>query len=335
MISILFDDLIYQLQQVGGVSVYWREVTGRVAGHQGFRAARLRPSQLLRGVPVRAAADIFHSSHFRTAFPGRARVVSTVHDLNYELGYVPTGLGVHFNVLERKLSYFTADALICVSNSTRMELLQVYPRLQDRCPIHVIHHGFTRLTDAEQTFRAPAHSGPYVLYVGGRWGYKRFDDALLAFKESSLWRDGVKLICTGTPLQAEETKRIAALGLSEHIVNVGRADDAMLGALYAGAHCLVYPSIHEGFGLPLLEAMSCGCPVIACNTSCIPEIAGDAALLVKPSSPGEIAAAMLSLQEQALRSKLIAAGKARAATFSWDESAQRHMDVYRTLARAA
>lgn len=332
MISVHFDDLIYQLQSFGGASVYWREMTRRVACDSRFKVVHVKPSRRLRGVPARAGGDIFHSSHFRTALPGRARVVSTVHDLNYELGFVRGGFGARFNIVERKLSYFTADALICISQSTREELLQVYPALEQRCPIHVVHHGLTPFTSAAQ---APAQPGSYVLYVGARAGYKRFEDALAGFHACGAWRDGLKLVCTGAPLRRDEIEQIDSLGLSAHVLCVSGADEIALAALYSGAYCLVYSSIHEGFGLPLLEAMSRECPVIACNVSCMPEIAGDAALLVPPCSPQDISSAILALQDPALRARLIAAGKARAQVFSWGRCAEEHMEIYTALARAA
>ncbi len=335
MIRVHFDDLIFRLQNFGGASVYWRELTSRVARDPRFSALHVRPSRRLRGVPARANGDIFHSSHFRTALPGRARVASTVHDMNYELGFVRTGLGARFNIMERKLSYFTADALICVSESTRHELLQVYPALAKRCPIYVVHHGLTRLAPLDAAAQSHGQYGSYVLYVGGRAGYKRFEDALDGFHACGAWRDGLKLICTGAPLQREELERIKSLGLSGNVLCVSDADEATLAALYSGAHCLVYSSIHEGFGLPLLEAMSRECPVIACNASCMPEIAGDAALLVQPRTPRDISSAILALQDAALRARLVAAGKARVQEFSWDRCAARHMDIYSALARAA
>lgn len=332
MIRVHFDDLIYQLQAFGGASVYWREMTRRVACDSRFHAVHGRPSRRLRGMPARAKGDIFHSSHFRTALPGRARVVSTVHDMNYELGFISTGFGARLNIAERKLSYFTADALICISQSTRDELLQVYPALERRCQIHVVHHGKTRFTTVAGA-APPAQPGSYVLYVGARAGYKRFEDALAGFHASSVWRDGLKLICTGAPLQRAELDQIKSLGLSAHVLCVSGADEAALAALYSGAHCLVYSSIHEGFGLPLLEAMSHECPVVACNVSCMPEIAGDAALLVQPCSPQDISSAILALHDPGLRARLIAAGKARTKQFSWDRCAAQHMEIYAALAR--
>jgi glycosyltransferase involved in cell wall biosynthesis len=325
MTTIHFDDIIFSLQSFGGASVYWQEVTARVDRDPRFRTRHHRPSRWARGVPSLSKADVFHSSHFRTHVSRRCRVVSTVHDMNYELGYVQPGAKATINVLERKLSYFTADALICISESTRRELLEVYPALAGRCPIHVVHHGFTPLAATPEDAGAPS-AGRYVLYVGARGGYKRFDDCLEGFHLSGLWRDGTRLLCTGSPFNDAETACIAALGLTDHVSAVGKVSSSRLAHLYRHAHCLVYCSTHEGFGLPLLEAMHCGCPVVACNTSCMPEITGDAALLVQPESPGDISRALCDID--ARRADLVARGHARLDAFSWDKSAEKHMNIY-------
>lgn len=330
MIHIEFDDLIYSLQAFGGARVYWNEVTSRVQQDVRFRTTRNQPSRSCRAVPARSRADVFHSSHFRTNL-GRAKTVSTVHDMNYELGYVAPGLGARLNLWERKASYFTADALICISRSTRKELLDVYPQLERRCPVYVIHHGFSDLSQLGGA--APALPfDEYVLYVGARASYKRFGDVLHGFHASMIWKDGVRLLCTGNEFDAGERAEIASLGLADFVTSAGKVDPATLGALYRHAHCLVYASVHEGFGLPLLEAMSSGCPVVACDISCIPEVVGDAAILVAPRSPEDIASALMRLQDTSLRQAIVAKGRARAAQFSWQKSAQAHMDIYLNIA---
>jgi mannosyltransferase len=328
MLSVHFDDLIYSLQPFGGASVYWNELTSRVGNDPRFHVARSRSSKLGRGLPVHTRADLFHSSHFGTPWPRKVKSVSTVHDLNYELGYVRPSLGARLNILERRISYFSADALICISESTRRELLTVYPQLASQCPIHVIHHGYSVLSADADTVTANPRKSPYILYVGARKAYKRFVDALLGFYESRLWEYGSQLVCTGEPFDSSEMYDIHRLGLSQHVVCVGKVTPSALAALYRYAHCLVYSSVHEGFGLPLVEAMDCACPVIACNTSCIPEIVGDAAILVPVQSPAEISAAILSLDDPHFRAEMIAKGLERVNAFSWDRSALAHMTVY-------
>ncbi|MCX2865134.1 glycosyltransferase family 1 protein [Paucibacter sp. PLA-PC-4] len=336
MISVDFDDLIFSIQSFGGASTYWREMTSRVARDPRFNARHLTPSRRWRGIPAASRAQVFHSSHFRVPFGSRKTgIVSTVHDLNYELGYVKPSFGAQVNILERRISYFTADALICISESTKRELLDVYPQLQARCPIHVVYHGMSELKSSPEARKTAAAHGRFVLYVGGRSGYKRFDDALAGFHASDLWKQGYTLLCTGQRLTIQEQATIESLGLSGAVKSVGNVDSPLLSALYASAHCLLYPSVHEGFGLPLIEAMQCGCPVVCADISCMPEIVEDAALLVRPQSPPDIARALKSLLMPGVREMHVERGIARAAQFSWDRCAAAHADIYQQVSLAS
>lgn len=331
MIKVQFDDIVYKLQAFGGASVYWREMTARVMKDSRFQAFRNQPSRYLRCIPTYSSADIFHSSHFRVSPLGKAKNVSTVHDLNYELGYVQAGVSSKLNTLERKCSYFTADALICISLSTKQELLEVYPELARRCPIYVIHHGFSDFNQIRPQEPERQLTYPYVLYVGARKGYKCFTDALSGFYLSNIWREGVKLVCTGADFEVDELSMIDEYGLSDAVVFAGNVHQSCLSSLYRQAHCLLYSSVHEGFGLPLLEAMNYDCPVIACNTSCIPEIIGEAGILVQPHAVEEISKAIIALQDGLFRLKKIEMGRKQAGLFSWEKSAQAHMNVYEDI----
>lgn len=252
--------------------------------------------------------------------------------MNYELGYLPNNLGARVNILERKLSYFSSHSLICISESTKRELLQVYPQLEGRCVIEVIHHG-CEFTPASPEYRKQTEAlGPYILFVGGRQNYKRFDDVLHAFIASNLKKEGFKIVCTGGLFTEVELDEIKRLDLSQHVQSLGKVTQAHLSALYESAYCLVYPSVHEGFGMPLIEAMQHSCPVIACDISCIPEITSDAAILVRAQSPDEISSALLKLSDSKVRAEFIEKGLQRANIFSWDKSAASHMAVYRQAA---
>ena len=172
----------------------------------------------------------------------------------------------------------------------------------------------------------------YVLYVGGRKNYKNFKLALHGFVESGVWRDGVKLVCTGSDFNDQELELFRQVGVPHSIVSVGLVDEAALFCLYKHAHCLLYTSRYEGFGLPLIEAMSVGCPVIGAEVSCIPEIVGKAGILVNADSPNQVARAILDLGSTSLRDRVIADGLIRASHFSWNISASKHMEIYASMA---
>lgn len=253
--------------------------------------------------------------------------------MNYELGYLPNGLGAKVNILERKKSYFSSQVLICISESTKYELLQVYPQLKGLCGIEVIHHGceFTPCTLAQR--KEIVMLGTFILFVGGRQNYKRFADALHAFNISRLKQEGFKFFCTGASFSRIELNLINALDLSSHVISLGKVSQSYLSALYEAAYCLIYPSVHEGFGMPLIEAMQHSCPVIACDVSCIPEITSDAAILVPAQAPEAISKALWRLGDSSIRSTLIEKGLKRADVFSWEKSAESHMAVYRQAAQ--
>lgn len=327
--KIEFDNIIYSLQKSGGASVYWREITSRISQMDAVVVTNTKYTKRFRGIPVISNADIFHSSHFRFSILGKAKNVTTAHDLIYEKGLVANGLGSKLNLYERKLSFFTADTIICISESTKKDLLQIYPTLKGRCPIYVIHHGINIpsikiLTEGESKI----FSDPYLLYVGGRDGYKNFTGALEGYLLSGLWREGVQLICTGKNFNESELRLLKSNGIENLVVCEEHVNTERLYQLYKNAYCLLYTSSYEGFGLPPIEAMSVGCPVIASNISSVPEIVGDAGILVDPYNYGEIAKAILLLENNKIRNEIIDKGFKRSRLFSWDKSAESHFKVY-------
>lgn len=336
--SIVFDDIIFRLQASGGASVYWREMTGRVGARTTMDVRHISGGRLARMVPLLLKKTIFHSSHFRMALGPGVKNVSTVHDLIYEKGMIKNR-GAAFNILERKFSYFTADALVCISESTKRDLLEIYPTLEDRCPISVIHHGCSLMEGSSvQNGSSDISVVPgfearcrHVLYIGGRKGYKNFREALRNFAISGLPAEGYELICTGAGFDPSEQKEIDSFGISSAVRCVGNVDTHQLIELYQNAFCLLYPSLYEGFGLPPIEAMHFGCPVIAVNTSSVPEVVGDAALLVDPVQSEQIAAALKKLTNPIEWRTLQSAGIVRARLFSWDRSADAHAALYQSL----
>jgi glycosyltransferase involved in cell wall biosynthesis len=159
---------------------------------------------------------------------------------------------------------------------------------------------------------------PFVLFVGDRGGYKNFDTLVRAMGTSRVLRD-MPLVCFGGgPIR------------DKRVIHVSGGDD-VLASLYTQAAALVYPSLYEGFGMPLLEAMACGCPVVCSNTASLPEIAGDAAELCDPSDPAHIAAAIENVLSPARATELRRLGAARVKEFTWEKCARETREVYRSL----
>lgn len=174
---------------------------------------------------------------------------------------------------------------------------------------------------------------PYFLYVGTRSKYKNFQVLLEAFARSEWLKRHARLVCFGGsgPYLPAELDFMTQHGLRGNFHYLS-GDDALLKALYQNAQALVYTSRYEGFGLPPLEAMECGCPVACCPTSSLPEVVGDAAALFDPDAPDELAAVLRTLAEdQSQREALIARGRIQAARFSWDRTAEQTLAAYRSL----
>lgn len=228
-----------------------------------------------------------------------------------------------------------ADHVICISENTRNDLIEFFNIPSEE--ISVIYLGFDHIfSDSFGTSNIGLNlkkEKPYILYVGSRRTYKNFP-ALVNAYSSSLWlRNNFNIICFGGEkysVMDDEIIRKNKL-TSEQVVYVS-GEDVKLAAYYKNASVFVYPSLYEGFGIPPLEAMSAGCPVICSNTSSIPEVVGDAGEYFDPLSMNSIKTAIekiLSSDEKRL--KLIKNGYKQCKQFSWARCAQETLEVYRGL----
>jgi glycosyltransferase involved in cell wall biosynthesis len=179
---------------------------------------------------------------------------------------------------------------------------------------------------------APSLEGPFILYVGQRCPHKNFPVLLNAYCHSPGVHREFGLVCFGgEPFTKEEKQLLARHGLQQRACQVSGTDEELAGH-YSRASLLVYPSLYEGFGLPLLEAMHYGCPVVASRTASLPEVGGDAAAYFDPSSEDDLAAAMARvLSDAALRMRMIDKGYGREKQFSWDTCASQTLALYKSL----
>jgi glycosyltransferase involved in cell wall biosynthesis len=272
----------------------------------------------------RCEPAVYHST-FHAALARRtpmARVI-TVHDMNYVRAKIPPRVRDTIrDGIQR------ADGIICVSEFTKRDLLD-FVNVPER-KIRVIHHG-------NSLQRVPGGPRPveesYLLFVGPRHAYKNFDVLLRAYTQSPKVRRAFRLVCFGgksfTPAELELASR---LGVSDRVTHFSGRSDEALAAAYTHAAALVYPSLYEGFGMPLLEAMGRGCPVICSNASSLPEVGGDAAAYFDPASIDQLVAKLEAvLFDQALTNRLRAAGLARESHFSWEKCAALTLQFYREL----
>ncbi len=234
-----------------------------------------------------------------------------------------------------------ADLTLTASESERDELLARAPI--DPSRVVAIHHGVDherfKPPAERETARAAVRARfgverPYLLYVSNHQRKKNTERLIEAFAQVARALPDVALVMTGRG--GSSFPNVLALierhRLSERVHVLGHVPDDALPSLYGGAAAFTLPSLHEGFGLPALEAMACGTPVVAANVYALPEVCGDAAELVDPYDVGGIAAGLLRvLADESRARSLVELGLARSATFTWRRSAERHFECYRQL----
>jgi glycosyltransferase involved in cell wall biosynthesis len=363
VIRVAYDSQIFGLQQFGGISRYFCELAIRVAHAPHFaarvltalhindylrdasipgRGTYLRPSRtagrLSRAVnlvysPVAACINkphVIHETYYRESKSSRpqcARVV-TVFDMIYEK-FRDMFPGADSIRRAKRDAVARADRIICISEQTRRDLIDILGVPEEKAEVVYLGFGMPQAA-VEAAVPCPR---PFLLYVGARAGYKNFDRLLTAFASSAMLRKQFCLVAFGGgKFNRVELERLRVLGLDDDSVVQVAGDDATLAGLYVRACCFVYPSLYEGFGIPPLEAMSLGCPVVSSNASSIPEVVGDAAALFHAEDVDSIRQTIENVvADDKLRSILVASGMQRIKQFSWERCASQTMDVYRAL----
>ena len=317
-------DSVRPLTHASSVAGWWKTASGLGA----LAAANHTPLPVLDWLT--GDASIFHASMLVRRPPAKARLTGTIYDLTCTLmpeSHTRANLAAEqsFAELARR-----ADALIAISEATRSDAVRVLRLPQEK--ITVIHPGIARgyfSPDGAQVDAARKKYGlgrPYVLFVGTIEPRKNVDVLLDAFESlpGSL-RERYQLVVAG-PAGWSSHRTVRRL---RHLRYLGYVPEALLPGLTAGAALFVYPSLYEGFGFPVAQAMAAGVPVITSNVSSMPEVAGDAALLVDPRSQSELHHALSRLMtSDGLRSALGAAGRARAESFHWEECARRSLEFF-------
>jgi glycosyltransferase involved in cell wall biosynthesis len=363
-------NLVYLVPgETGGMEVYARELIPRLAAIDGLRLTAFVNREAAEGergpwheiahetVPVRArnraawvwgeqrhlprmarraGCDVVHSLASTAPLWGRFARVTTIHDLNYKLvpeahlGLLGLGMGALVPAAARRSDRILVDAASTAADLERH--LGVAPAKIDVVPLGV-GHAPTGAATPERELRARLGLGdrPLLLSVSAKRPHKN----LARLLEAHARLDGAQrplLVLPGyaTPHEAELIARAASLGTIDDVRFLHWLDQADLEGLYAAATAFVFPSLYEGFGLPVLEAMARGVPVACSDRSSLPEVAGDAALLFDPEDGEAIAAALARLcGDGALRARLSDAGRRQAARFDWDAAARATVASYR------
>jgi len=232
---------------------------------------------------------------------------------------------------ERKSCVLAADAVLCISDATRRDVQEFYQIGGDR--LHVVHlacSDFFRPLPAGDLAQKGGARPPFFLYVGSRAHYKNFQGLLEAY---SKWngRAAARLLVVGPPWTPDEGRHISELGISGQVELMTDVRDEALCTLYNQAAAFIYPSLYEGFGIPLLEAMACGCPVIASRIPTTVEIAGDCCIYFELDSPDSLIDAFDKAVSEGRDGAIARAGLEHAKRFSWEKTARETLSVYRSL----
>lgn len=349
---VVFDHQCFQDQAEGGVSRYVTslvtalrgqsgvDVAGWAGLHQGrapeFFGGRRTDGRWLEGMGVvsrltrfantvgfaawahGSAGEVYHATYYRCPrVPSRMARVVTAHDCIHERF---PGTGGNEAVLKRE-AFAQADHIICISECTREDVMRFYGIPEEK--LSVVYHGAGYGPRLDMSAAGAMRvSRPYVLYVGTRGGYKNFEVLRRLWASDQGLRAACDLICLG----GERDELTVGIPGLRHIV---RVSDTELLAWYKGAVALVYPSKYEGFGLPVLEAMSAGCPVLTTRCGAIPEVAGGAACYCDPDDSREWGEAIGRLLTRGgERAEWTAKGLVQARMFSWARCAESTVQVY-------
>jgi glycosyltransferase involved in cell wall biosynthesis len=366
--DILFDHQAFALQRAGGISrvflelarelalapecrLHWyrgfhqdvydvAELRGRLAGYWGcvWRPPGLRHSELrrLNAIGLRCFGrfglrryDVYHPSYYDDSLLDLVvarRLVVTIHDMIPER-FLSGMERFQRLVLSKKRLVERADVVLSVSESTKRDVIEILGTPVDK--VRVVPNA-TRIHEVPAAdLPIPPGGRRYFLYVGTRSKYKNFDVLLAAYAQCRWLRD-FDVVCFGGTHGYLEHERafLAKHGIEDRFLYF-TGDDRLLRALYDNALALVYTSRYEGFGLPVLEAMACACPVVCTQVSALPEVVGDAALFFEPDRAESLVERLRQVAgDTNLRRSLIAGGLQRARNFSWRHSSQAVLAAY-------
>lgn len=353
--KILYDHQIFSMQRVGGISKYFMELTLNmppeisrnisvkmsdnvylsaykpVVSFPNFRGVHRIYNMLNEPVSLyhlNKKYDVFHPTYYDPYFlqHKHPRYVITVHDMIHEK--FPHLFPLRDKTAEQKRkSILNADRIIAISENTKNDLLEIYD-IDNPEKIRVVHHGMAVNRTIDPVANLPQN---YILFVGERVGYKNFKNFCIAFSKVVRNYEDVQLVCTGRDFTSKEMESLKKLGIRDKVQRYF-VSDSQLRYLYKNALCFAYPSLYEGFGLPILEAFMMKCPVILSHSSCFPEIAGDCAVYFEPTDVDSMGDAIEKvLNNSVLRQELSQQGEIRLGNYTIDKMVSKTLNVYQEL----
>jgi mannosyltransferase len=344
--KLLYDNIIFNLQIAGGISTYWGELIKRHLYNKMeidfinynnknivSKEINLPYSSILNkdldfnlikrfyDIKINQSDScIFHSSYNRKT-NSKVKVVHTVHDFIHEKYYSGPRNWIH--KFQKVKSIQSADFIISISENTKKDLLQFHPYLSEE-KIKVIYNGVSDdFFPLDQNSKLLEHA-PFLLFIGSREEYKNFKFSIELIK----YNKNYLLYIVGAPL-SEREKKLLNEKIPGRWKSFSKVSNVELNLLYNSAFALIYPSNYEGFGIPILEAMKAGTPVLALNSSSIPEVAGTAGVLIDKTDVYMFSEGLRYIEKNS--SQLIKLGFCQAEKFNWDKCYSETMGVYNDL----
>ena len=363
---IVLDNIIFSLQKIGGVSNYWHNLLrnsiknnnifyfeDKYSNKNYYRSLVKLPEDFLakdkskiplkikRYLPVRnmgKSFTIFHSSYYRYAI-GNIKNVTTVHDFMYEKYFSKYNFRRMVHSLQKYLAIKHSDYIIGVSKNTLDDMLRYFPEFKNK-KMRVIYLGtsddFCPIENKYKSIKIQnyeLHYNSYFLYFGNRKTYKNF--TLLINAYSNLLKNNRNIpelvIAGGGKFSRIEKKLLAKSGILSSIIKLERITNSELNLLYNYCTGFIYPSLYEGFGLPVIEAMQSGAPVICSNSSSVSEVAGEAVIFIDPLDVFELEKALSNLLDDNARKDLINLGYKQSRNFSWEMMYKKTLEVYNSI----
>lgn len=368
-LKIAFDQQIFLLQEYGGISRYICNLARELALMASVKTQIFAPLHLNRNLKtlkqVQGAKcfvpkvntklfpltsmisknvariamshfkpNILHETYysFDDYCPTGALRVLTVYDFIHER-YPDRFQNSQMTIVPKKIAAQRADHIICISNSTRNDLIEYCEISPEKTSVIYLGVDPKFIPERQREAESNEMRRPYLLYVGVRGGYKNFKCFLSAFSTSKRLRSEFDILCFGGgSFTVQELRSASDFGLRQDQLIHRSGEDDLLVELYQNAAALVYPSLYEGFGIPPLEAMALGCPVIISNTSSLPEVVGNAGEYFDPNQEESIRIAIERVVYSPTRcAELISLGLQQYTKFSWHKCALETYDVYRKL----
>ena len=274
--------------------------------------------------------DVFIPTYYNTyflEFIGKKPYVLTVYDMIHEL-FPMYFLEDKFTSSNKKILIEKANKIIAISESTKKDILKFYPSINPSI-IEVVYLSQSINYDNSLELNLPKN---YILFVGNRTIYKNFDFFFEAVSSYLKENPDLYLVCAGgRAFSNDENIMINKYALQDQVKQYD-FKDYELGTYYKNAKCFIFPSLYEGFGIPVLESMFCGCPVILSNHSSFPEVAGDAGIYYEKDNKDDLLAKIkLVIENSEYRNEIIQKGIAQEKKFSWEKTAKECFRVYKSV----